>query len=532
MAMAPAAQKKLIDSTSTPKRKTRAKTKADQIKELLINNNNENAANEKSTSDMLMDSQKKASENGHDQNTAKAACKLRTRKKQAAKSDEDSESDIPKKLLKKSSKYVDDEASKQNTRTRGTRTRKKQAPKSEDSDSDIPKKSNESFEDEASKVNTMTRTRKKQASKSEDFNSDIPKKISRKSLDEAAKKNPRTPKLTIKVIKKKAVPINDLNNSNGIETKEASKKYETIECNNNNNNYIHVEQKVDEFKKGELLEALCFALAEPPEMEPETGYTHDDLKQFLLNSTIKDMFPFAFDIKSTTEIFQRLNSAIYKLEEVQLDQLLDLYHLAIMMQTYEHLDTHMNYRHELLDAVGELSVELKPIDIEYIGSSLCDRFVIGSGMTRMQKVVDMHNSIVIMIGNSDVNYQIAMTTLLATFAKVSGVNFPKNETDIIKKAFEMAKLVEWMQLVESGREADMFVLVRCFSLIINTKQNRDAHLNWHQELGSEIHTYFMKILRTVRFSTNYNFFAMMIERFIAFCVVRGATARAFTTDVI
>ncbi|XP_034474724.1 uncharacterized protein LOC117781945 [Drosophila innubila] len=329
----------------------------------------------------------------------------------------------------------------------------------------------------------------------------------------------------------KAVPLTDLNDLKEAEAKKTAKEGKTNACNKNNNciNMEEQEESNKEWKRqGKLLEALCDALAEPPEKEPETGYTHDDLKQFLLNSTIKDVFPFALEIKSTTALFQRLISAIYELETVQLDQLLDLYHLAIIMQNYQQLETHMGYRHELLDAVGELSVELQPNHIEYIGISLCDRLVIGTGMKRMEKVVDMHSSIVLLIKNSDVNCKIAMTTLLATISKIAGVNIPEQDTDVIKKAFEMAKLVDWAQLVESGREADMFAIVRSFSLIINTKENRSSHLNWHQEMGSDIHKFFMTVLRTVRFSRNYNFFAMMIERYIAFCVVRGATPRAYS----
>lgn len=75
----------------------------------------------------------------------------------------------------------------------------------------------------------------------------------------------------------------------------------------------------------------------------------------------------------------------------------------------------------------------------------------------------------------------------------------------------MVKRVDWMQLIVARRESDMFVLVRCFALIINTHHNRMAHVNWNKGLGSEIHKYFMQVLRTVRFSSNYNAFAMMVS---------------------
>jgi len=230
------------------------------------------------------------------------------------------------------------------------------------------------------------------------------------------------------------------------------------------------------------------------------------------------------------QIFKRLNSAIFKMESVNLDELLDIYHLAIMMQTYQQLEQHTSYRYELMDAACELSVELSPQQLEYIGNSLCDRFVMGTGMKRLEKVFNLHKGIVILIKNGEVNCKIAMATLLAILSKISGLNVPDQETDIVSriksvfrsnhlmlihlqitKAFEMVKLVNWMQLVVSDRLTDMFVLIRSFSLIINTKENRSAHDYWHQKLGREIHLYFMAVLRTVRSSRHYNFFEMMVS---------------------
>lgn len=283
----------------------------------------------------------------------------------------------------------------------------------------------------------------------------------------------------------------------------------------------------DDAPNTELLKQLNEALSLPPTNQPETGYTWDDLNQFLLNSTLNGMFPFVLEIKSTTEIFKRLSSAIFKMESVQLDELLDLFHLALMLQNYQRLEPHMIYRFELMDAVCELSVELLPQHSEFIGNSLCDRFVMDTNMNRLDKVIDMQKGIVMMIQNGKDNCHIAMTTLLAMLSKVSGVNVPNQETDVISKAFEMVKLVDWMQLVVSKRVSDMFVLVRSFSVIINTKENRSAHVDWDRKLGREIYHFFMKVLRTVRSSINYNFFEMMIERYIAFCVIRGVTEHAY-----
>ncbi|XP_064547291.1 uncharacterized protein LOC135434604 [Drosophila montana] len=320
-----------------------------------------------------------------------------------------------------------------------------------------------------------------------------------------------------------------------------SKQCSSERVSHNNNNYIGIEPELDSqqdlARRCELLKALCVTLdkhAEQPQQPSATGYTHADLEQFLTSSTLKETFPFAYHNKKkdTAQLIQQLNSAINKLTDVQPDQLLDLYHLAILMQSYQPLDTHcQGQRCELLQTVGQLSVELPAVYVEYFGISLCDRFVFGTGRERMQRVIDMHRALVLLINDRDVNRGIAMTILLATFAKISGMDMPKPQTDIISQAFDMVKHVDWMQLIVARREADMFVLVRCFALIINTHHNRLAHANWNKGLGSEIHKYFMQVLRTVRFSSNYNAFAMMVERFIAFCVVRGAAASFSGTDV-
>lgn len=223
------------------------------------------------------------------------------------------------------------------------------------------------------------------------------------------------------------------------------------------------------------------------------------------------------------------------MEEVQLEELLDLYHLAIEMQSYEQLDTHcQGKRCQLLQAVSALAVQLRPEYIEYVGISLCDRLIIGVGKERMQRVIDMHGALVLLIADSDINRQIAMTILLATFAKISGLELPRLHGDIvippsiylyiniynysnanyyrfqITLAFDLVKRVDWMRLIVDGCEADMFALLRSFALIINTYENRVAHPHWHAGIGSEIHKFFMQVLRTVRFSSKYNNLIMMV----------------------
>lgn len=108
------------------------------------------------------------------------------------------------------------------------------------------------------------------------------------------------------------------------------------------------------------------------------------------------------------------------------------------------------------------------------------------------------------------------------------------------KAFEMAKTVNWRQLANSGRQADLFMLIRTFSMIINCRRIREECPDWKDNLGAEIHKYFLQV--RMDHSAAYGDFEMMvsayafiiresvkikialqIERFIAYCVVRGAS---------
>ncbi|EDW04380.1 GH10064, partial [Drosophila grimshawi] len=183
---------------------------------------------------------------------------------------------------------------------------------------------------------------------------------------------------------------------------------------------------------------------QPEKKTRKLGYTEDDLKSFLASSTIKSVDLVAH---STAQLFQRFIDATFEIEELTLAELIDHYHLGILMQSYKPLDTDcMGYRSELLDAVCKLSIDLPPDCIEYIGTVLCDRFVIGTGMERVERVVQMQRALTMLIIKNDFSRQIAMSILLAIFAKVSGM--PRNNTniDIISEVFEMVKLIDWMQL--------------------------------------------------------------------------------------
>ncbi|KAH8387741.1 hypothetical protein KR093_009227 [Drosophila rubida] len=333
------------------------------------------------------------------------------------------------------------------------------------------------------------------------------------------------------------------NNTSELEPNKALVEPTTIKdsCNNNNNNsdYIDIEAQQEYNRivqhKTDKLKALNAAIAVPLAEAAKVGWTHEQLNQFLLNSSLSRRFPDALlPDQSASQLFRGFIASIYAMEQLQLDELLDLFHLCIMMQHYEQMDTHcMGYRCQLLEAVCELASELQPEDADSIGISLCDRLVMGTGKKRMERVIEIHSSIVQFINNGeDASRRIAMSMLLATFSKVSGLPIPELKTDVVTQAFEMAQQVDWTKLVTSECVEDMFVLVRSFGLILNTQENRRVHSDWNNQLGSKIHNYFMTVLRPVRCSRNYNFFAMMVERYIAFCVIRGATARAHTTETL
>lgn len=228
---------------------------------------------------------------------------------------------------------------------------------------------------------------------------------------------------------------------------------------------------------------------------------------------------------------RKLVTLIDALDVVKLEQLLDLYHLAIEMQNYEQFATHCHgKRCELLHAVSSLAVQLQPEYIEYIGICLCDRLIIGAAKDRMQRIINIHGALVQLIADSDISRRIAMTILLATFAKISKLKLPTQNEDIviyvyihssklvchsncyrfqIALAFDMVKRVDWMRLIVNGCEPDMFALLRSFALIINAHENRLAHPL--KDTGTKIHSFFMQVLRDMHFSRKYNNLIMMVS---------------------
>lgn len=93
----------------------------------------------------------------------------------------------------------------------------------------------------------------------------------------------------------------------------------------------------------------------------------------------------------------------------------------------------MGQRLELLQAMSELSASLQPEQISYIGMNLCERFVIGAGVERMRRIIDLHCALLALATNDEIHCKIAMITLLATFSKVAEVPLPQGETDIVSR---------------------------------------------------------------------------------------------------
>lgn len=121
---------------------------------------------------------------------------------------------------------------------------------------------------------------------------------------------------------------------------------------------------------------------------------------------------------------------------MQLNELLDLYHMGIMMFNFRQEAHCTGQRNELLQAVAELGAQLEPIQISYIGMNLCKRFVVDgndNGVERMRRIIDLHSALLALAGNGESNCKIAMTTLLAIFSTVSEVRLPQGETDIVSE---------------------------------------------------------------------------------------------------
>ncbi|XP_017100067.2 uncharacterized protein [Drosophila bipectinata] len=265
--------------------------------------------------------------------------------------------------------------------------------------------------------------------------------------------------------------------------------------------------------------------------EPRLGYTYQHIKTMLSNSSIKDWFPFVQETSDARELLHRFVKVVSKKSTLKLVQALDLFTLSIMMMNYQKDNLLlMEERFILVDTVCYRAESLDSEEIYFIALGLYEKFVDGLGEERLEKVLDIHTAIPALVKSSRVGNDISVALLLIIMEKYTGKPVNAVVTGNAQKAFEMAKTVNWKQLAESGRHADMFMVIRTFSLIINCRRTRDECPDWKANLGAEIHKYFLQVRKSFDHSSIYGAFEMMIERFLAYCVIRGASTNPQITN--
>ncbi|XP_016983044.1 uncharacterized protein LOC108047401 [Drosophila rhopaloa] len=260
------------------------------------------------------------------------------------------------------------------------------------------------------------------------------------------------------------------------------------------------------------------------EDEVRLGYNHEDIQTFLKKSSIKDLFPYTSEITEAKRLLDRFVVTLSGKLVLHLEQLLDLFSLSIMMITYEKENMLVTKeRFMLVDVVSHLADSLSSEEIIFMATGLFENFVSGLGLERLEKVLDVQAAIPAFVESSGLGLNVAMALLLTIMGRYIGVQVYLDNKETARQAFEMAKLINWQQLADSGRHADMYMLIRTFSLIINCRRSREECPDWKNNLGPEIHKYFLQVGKAFDKSAEYGAFQMMIERFIAYCVIRGAT---------
>ncbi|KAH8337441.1 hypothetical protein KR059_010019 [Drosophila kikkawai] len=283
------------------------------------------------------------------------------------------------------------------------------------------------------------------------------------------------------------------------------------------------------------------------EDEVRLGYTHDDIKSFLYKSSIGWWFPFVDETKATKRLLDQFMICLTTCAPKNLKELLDLFTLSIMMMTYQKDDSQlMKERLNFVETVSQLPFTLDTEGVQYIAIGLHKSLVDEAlGKERLERVLDIHDAIPALVKSSKLGNDIAVAlllTIMGHYAKVSVELGSNNVSLAAGKAFALAKLVNWQELADSDRHADMFMLIRTFSLIINCRSSREECSEW-KDLSAEIHKYFLQVRKAFDNSMVYGAFEMMVsfaliqrglflyfvffmqvERFIAYCVVRGATA--------
>ncbi|XP_001357854.4 uncharacterized protein [Drosophila pseudoobscura] len=254
------------------------------------------------------------------------------------------------------------------------------------------------------------------------------------------------------------------------------------------------------------------------------SYDHEDLKTFLAKSSIKDYFQRALQISDCNQLLSYLQATLsrYVWADFDLEEMLDLYILAIMMVTYEQDNCMViDKRFRLLDTVSNLGSILYPDQIEFIANGLYQKFVQGAGAKRLENFLNMKAAFPRLMLSSGSGSDVALALFLTILSRHTNVPARLQMTGNARNAFEMAKLVNWQQLANSDQYHDMFILMRSIFFVINMLINRYEFLE--SDLGAVMSTYFLTVCKVLCKETGIESdFAMTLERFIAFCVVRAA----------
>ncbi|XP_022213843.1 uncharacterized protein LOC111068584 [Drosophila obscura] len=257
--------------------------------------------------------------------------------------------------------------------------------------------------------------------------------------------------------------------------------------------------------------------------EERQSYNHKELKTFLANSTIKDHFGCAHQISDSKRLLSYLSATLssYAGGVFNLEQLLDLYILAIMMMTYDEENFMVTMdRCMLADIVSNLGDSLELKQIHFIANGLYDKLVLGVGAEQLENVFNVEVAIPPLVLSSGHGRHVAMALLLTILGRYTKVPVKLQETGNARNIFEMAKLVNWQELADSGQYKDMFLLMRSICLLLNMRKIREEFID--DDLEVEMHKFFLKVHWGLGKSDNQTAFVTMVERFIAFCVVRGA----------
>ncbi|KAH8288518.1 hypothetical protein KR054_004391 [Drosophila jambulina] len=241
------------------------------------------------------------------------------------------------------------------------------------------------------------------------------------------------------------------------------------------------------------------------------GYTHDDIKSFLDKSCIGGWFPFAQETKDAKRLLDQFVACLKSCISVTLKGLLDLFTLSIMMMTYQNDNSQlMKERFNLVDIVSHLPDTLDTEGVQYIVIGLHKNLVNEElGKERLERVLDLHAAIPALVMSSKLGNDIAVALLLTIMGEYAKVRVELG-SDNAQKAFELAKQVNWQELANSDRHADMFMLIRTFSLIINCRSSREECPDW-KSLSADIHKYFLQVRKAFDNSMVYGAFEMMVS---------------------